>query len=228
MKLTVPLPLPDAPPVTVSQGTLAAAVHAHEAADAFTATDPVPPCLRTSRLFADSVNVHGGGGGGGAACDTVNVWPAMVSVPLRAAPVFAATVNATLPAPVPDAPLVTDSQGAFDPAVHAHDPADGVTATDPVPPVSATFCVVGAIVNVHGGGGAAACETVNVWPAIVIVPLRAAPVLAAAVKATVPFPVPDAPLVSVSQGALAVALHVHVLVEAVTATEPEPPVSAMF
>jgi hypothetical protein len=79
----------------------------------------------------------------------------------------------------------------------------------------------------HGvGGGGAACETVNVWPAIVSVPVRAAAVFAATANATVPLPVPDAPPVSVSHGAFALALHAHVLAEAVTATVPEAAVSA--
>ena len=146
-------------------------------------------------------------------------------VPLRAAPVFAAAVNATAPFPVPDEPLFTVSHGALAVAVHAHVVADAVTATDPEPPVSATFCDAGAIVNVHGGGGGADCDTVNVCPPIVIVPVRAAPVFAAAVNATVPLPVPDAALVTVSHGAFAVAVQTHVASDAVIVTDPEPPVS---
>src|SRR4051794_26814644 len=98
-------------------------------------------------------------GGAGAACETVNAWPPMVSVPDRAAPVFAATVNATVPLPVPDAPPVTVSQPTFAPAVHAQVGADAVTVTDPEPPPSATLWPVGAIENVHVGAGAA-CDTV--------------------------------------------------------------------
>ena len=65
--------------------------------------------------------------------------------------------------------------------------------------------------------------TVNVVPAIVRVPLWAlVPVLAAALKATVPLPVPLVPAVTVSQDALLSALHAHVL-PAVTVTLPLPP-----
>jgi hypothetical protein len=39
--------------------------------------------------------------------------------------------------------------------------------------------------------------TVKVWPAIATVPERAAPVLAAIVRFTEPFPLPAAPLVTV-------------------------------
>src|SRR4051794_6391699 len=103
----------------------------------------------------------------------------MVSVPVRAGPVFAAALKPTTPFPVPDAPLVTVSHGAFAPAVHAEDAADAVSAPDPGPPESPTLWVVGPMENVQGGGGGAACDTVNVCPAIVSVPLRAAPVFAA-------------------------------------------------
>jgi hypothetical protein len=51
-------------------------------------------------------------------CDTVNVEPAIVSVPIRAPPVLAATVNETLPLPVPLAPLVTVIQFTLLVVVH--------------------------------------------------------------------------------------------------------------
>jgi hypothetical protein len=64
-------------------------------------------------------------------------------------------------------------------AVHAH-VAPAVTVTEPVPPAAAGEALVGAITYVQvGTGGAAACVTVKVWPAIVTIPVRAAPVLAA-------------------------------------------------
>src|SRR6476646_9441359 len=116
------------------------------------------------------------------------------------------------------------SHGSFAAAVQAHVGPDAVTATVPVPPASVTRWLLGEIENVQAGAGAA-CVTVNVCPPIVRVPVRSAPVLAATVNATVPFPVPAAPLVSVSHPAFAVAVQVHVEVEPVTVTEPEPPVS---
>lgn len=81
--------------------------------------------------------VHGGGGG--AACDTVKVCPAIVTVPVRAAPVFAATVNATAPLPVPDAPPVIVSHATLAVAVQAQELAEAVTVIDPEPPVSPTL-----------------------------------------------------------------------------------------
>src|SRR5262249_3217285 len=55
-------------------------------------------------------------------CVTVNVSPAIVKIPVRSAPVvFAATVYATVPFPVPLDPLVTMTQLALLPAVHIHE-----------------------------------------------------------------------------------------------------------
>jgi hypothetical protein len=93
--------------------------------------------------------------------------------------VFAATLNATLPVPVAEAPAVMLIHGALVVAVHAHVAADAVTAIVPVPPASAKFCVDGEIENVHAGGGAAAWLIVNALPATVMVALLAAPVFAA-------------------------------------------------
>ena len=54
------------------------------------------------------------------------------------------------------------------------------------------------------------CVTVTVWPATVRVPTRwAVDVFAVALKVTVPFPLPLAPPVTVSQPALLVAVHAH-------------------
>jgi hypothetical protein len=158
----------------------------------------------------------------------VNVWPAAVIVPVRAAPLLAATENPTVPLPVPEAPLEIVTQLAFDPAVHGQVDADAVTPNDPGPPTSATLWTVGEIENVHGGGGggaAAACDTVNVLPAAVIVPLRAAPEFAATVNDTLPLPVPELPPETVIHAAFDAAVHAHVPADALTANDPEPPVS---
>ena len=50
----------------------------------------------------------------------MNVWPAIVSVPIRSAVLFGATPNATVPLPLPVAPEVTVIHGALLVAVHAH------------------------------------------------------------------------------------------------------------
>src|SRR4051812_29963049 len=100
-------------------------------------------------------------------------------VPLRAAPGFAAAENETVPLPGPEPPLAIVIHAAFDAAVHAHVDADAVTPNDPDPPASPIAWSDGAMEKVHdgggggGGGGAAPCDTVNVFPAIVSVPVRA-------------------------------------------------------
>ena len=105
----------------------------------------------------------------------------MVSVPERAAPVFAATENATDPLPLPEAPEDTVIHDAFDAAVHAQ-PFDVVTFTEPLPPPAATFCE---FPESEKEQLKASCCTVNVWPAMVSVPLRAGPALAAALNVIV-------------------------------------------
>jgi hypothetical protein len=172
------------------------------------------------------VNVHGVGAGA-APCDTVNVCPAIVIVPERAAAVLAAIATPTAPLPVPDAPLATVSHGAFDVAVQVQVLAEAVTATEPDPPASATSCVAGEIEKVHGaGGGAPCCDTVNVFPATAIVALRAiASVLTATVKPTLPLPLPEFPP-RLIQGALVVAVHAQVFADAEIAIEPDPPAFA--
>ena len=170
-------PVPD-PLTTASQSTFETAVHAHAAAEAVSVTLPAAASAVNDCDAGEIENVHGGGGGGAAACETVNVLPATAIVVLRAAPVLAAMVNATLPLPVPDAPAVSVIQFALVDAVHVQLAADALTAIDPVPPVSATFCAVGLIENVHAAGGAAAWVIVKVLPATAMVAVRAAPAFA--------------------------------------------------
>jgi hypothetical protein len=80
------LPVPLAPDVTVIHVALLAAVQLHVPADAATPTLALPAAALGDAPVGDSVNEHGA-----AACVTVNVWPAIVTVPVRAAPAFAAT-----------------------------------------------------------------------------------------------------------------------------------------
>ena len=72
------------------------------------------------------------------------------------------------------------------------------------------------------GRGTPSCDTATAWPATVSVAPRADGPFAAAVKPTVPFPVPVLPDVTVSQLAPDVAVHVHPL-PAVTETVSAPP-----
>jgi hypothetical protein len=67
----------------------------------------------------------------------------IVTVPVRAPPVFTATETATVPLPVPD-PLVIVIHGAFDVAVHAQ-AGPVVTMVEAGPPADGTDCDGGAM-----------------------------------------------------------------------------------
>ena len=124
--------------------------------------------------------------------------------------------------PVPLAPEVIVSQATGLVELQSQ-PAEAVTESVFVAPPAGADWKSGMTLNEHDPAG---CVTVNVWPAMVRVPVRAAPVVfAAAEKLTRPFPVPDAPVVIVNHVALLVAVHVQPLVE-VTVIEPEPPTDA--
>lgn len=216
--VTEPLPDPDAPAVTVNHASLLAAVHEHAAGE-LTATVAVPPLAGTlcdeGEIVAEQMI---------PVCVTVKVLPAIVSVPVRdVAVVFAAALNVTDPLPDPDVPAVTVSHASLLVAVHAQPPG-AVMATVPLPPPDATPCDVGAIVSLQL---IPACVIVNMLPAMVIVPVRALVVVFAVVlKATEPFPEPEAPpLVTVIQPLLLVAVHAHPF-GAVTSTTPAPPEGA--
>jgi hypothetical protein len=139
-------------------------------------------------------------------CVTVNVCPPIVSVPVRPGPLFAAAVKLTLPLPVPLAPAVIVNQPSLLAAVQLQ-PAGAVTAIAGVdgPPAAGTVRLVGLIVTAQP----LLCVTVNVWPPIVSVPVRSGPVFAAAVKVTLPLPVPPAPAVIVSQPSLLAAVQLQ-------------------
>jgi hypothetical protein len=82
----------------------------------------------------------------------VNVCPAAVIVPLRAAPAFTATRYSIVPSPLPDWPDVMVSQSAFWVAAHAH-PDPAVTWIVPAELSEPTLLLVGAMLNTQGCGG---------------------------------------------------------------------------
>ena len=99
---TVPLPLPDAPAVTVIHEALATAVHAHDVV-AVTDTLAAPPLEVADWPVDERLKEHDA-----AACVTVKELPPAVIVALRlVAAVFAATLYPIEPFPDPDPPLVT-------------------------------------------------------------------------------------------------------------------------
>jgi len=132
-----------------------------------------------------------------------------------------------VPVPVPLDPFAIDSHGVVVDALQLHDAAEAVTVTVAVPASAPRFAVVGAIVNVHGGGGVADCVIVNVRPPIVSVPDRSAPPLAATVKLIVASPLPLV-VFSVSHGTLLAAVHAQPARAAPTRTVPLPPAAPKF
>jgi hypothetical protein len=129
MNVTLPLPFPGPALRTATQATLLSALHA-QADGADTTLLPDPPSAVNHRLVGTIEKEQALG----AFCVTVKVLPAIVSVPVRGAvPVFAATVNATLPEPDPVAPAMIPIQAALLLAVHAQ-PDPAVTTLLPDPP----------------------------------------------------------------------------------------------
>jgi len=104
VKLTVPLPFPLAPDVTVIHDWPLVAVHAQPAPDV-TDTELLPPAAAIVSESGEMENVHP------CPCATVTVCPATVIVPDRAGPVSAATLTFTVPDPLPFALEVIVTQG---------------------------------------------------------------------------------------------------------------------
>ena len=219
-KATVSLPLPLVLDVMVSQEALLVAVQ-EQPVVVVTFVLPVLAVAVGLNEVGATENVQGA-----PACVTVNVWPAMVSVPvLGEVDVFAAIEKATVPFPEPLAPDVMVSQEALLVAVQAQ-PAVVVTVALLEPALAAGFSEVGVTENAQTP--APAWVTVTVCPAMVNVPVRGdVTVLAAMEKATVPLPLPVAPDVIVSQASLLVAVQAQPLGD-VTVALPDPAVAAGF
>jgi len=84
----------------------------------------------------------------------VTVWRAIVSVPERDAPLFAAMAIVTVPLPLPLLPDAIEIQETLLAAVHAHAP-ELVTDTEvPVEPAAAMEIVSGVTVYEHAPGAA--------------------------------------------------------------------------
>lgn len=113
----------------------------------------------------------------------------------------AAAENDTLPAPLPLAPEVIVNQGALLVAVHAQ-PLEDAMLTAAVPPPAGRLCESGETEKLQPGD----CVTVKICPAIVAVPVRVGPSVAATVMVALPLPVPVAGD-TVIQGALLAAVH---------------------
>jgi len=192
---------------------LLTAVHEH-VAGAKTPNEKVPPPAGT--LMASGLTKMSQS----AFWVTVTVSPAIVRVPVRVpCPPNPGTVNVTLPLPLPLAPLVTVMKDALLTAVHAH-ALDAVTVTVAVPPISPNVTEVGDRAYVHA---TAAWFTETVWPAMVSVPARADPVLAATENLTVPLSIPELPALTVMKASLLLDVHAQPVDWVATVTVPVPP-----
>jgi hypothetical protein len=136
--------------------------------------------------------------------------------------VFAATVNAFDPLPLPLTGGVIVIHGTPLVAVHAHS-ALVVIATLPGPPAAGIATDVGCSEMLQVTGAPDASVTVIVVPATTSVPVRTVPPLFATLKLTLPLPVPPA-ADTVIQLALLAAVHAQPAGPAIVAV-PTPPVA---
>lgn len=133
----------------------------------------------------------------------------MVRVPVRdVAPVLAATEYVTVLFPGPDAPLVIAIHGALLDAVHAAVDEVDVRATLPVLAEAGTLADDGLNEKAELPA-AAAWITGKTTPAMVSEPDLATPVFGVAAQATVPLPLPDAPLRMLRKELLLAAAQEH-------------------
>jgi hypothetical protein len=167
VKATEPFPFPFTPDVTVIQGSLLAAVHAHPA-PAETVMLAGPPTAFAEYEVGVSVYVQavvgdgpglglglgpglGPGFGPGTGVVTgadwlmVAVLLAIVMVPTRNAPPLEAALNLTEPLPVPDAVPVTVIQSTSATPFHEH-PASVLTLIVPGPPAAVMVRLLGLMV----------------------------------------------------------------------------------
>ena len=122
LKVTVPLPLPLAPPLMVSQPGVAGRRSTCSPWPRCTAVVDDPAADVSVREVGETPNVQEM-----PLWVTVTVWPATVSVPMRCdVDVLAVALKVTVPLPVPLAPPLIVSHAALLVAVHAH-PAPAVT-----------------------------------------------------------------------------------------------------
>lgn len=167
-----------------------------------------------------------------AACATVTVCPAMLTLPVRVPPVLGARAMVTWPASVPVAPPARLMKLLWGVALHVQfDPDVTRTLIAAVPPADSNDAAVGLTLNVHGDGGgagggggvpAARCVSVSVAPATTSADDRA-PVLVFASRftCTVPLPLPLLPWTIVANASLLVAVQAQPAV-VVTVIEADP------
>lgn len=144
VKVAEPAPEPVEPAVTVIQATPLVAVQLQPVV-VVTAADPFAPAAGTDWLVGEIENAHAD-----AFCVTVNVWPPIVTVPVRdCVAELAVALNVTVPPPVPLAPPVTVSQLVLLLTAVQLQPVPAVTLVSPVPLPEPIVLLAGEIVTVQ-------------------------------------------------------------------------------
>jgi hypothetical protein len=125
----------------VIHGTLLAAVHVHPGLTVTVMLPLVVPSNGTSRCVVEMPYVHAAG-----VCAIVTVLPAIVTVPVRPSPAFAATCRVTDPLPLPDVADVMLIHGVLVWTVQLQ-PVSTATVAVTVPPAADTDVFAGVTSN---------------------------------------------------------------------------------
>ena len=154
--------------IAIQLGSDATAVQA-QAGPTETVKLPIPPVAGTLPELGLNEYAQGGGGGGETPVwFTVKVWPAMVAVTTLPSGVeIEGMVTVTGPLRAPEGGATPNV--ALD-AVHGHPSRDAMTFTVAVPPAAVALTLVGLIANEQVEPN---CVTWYVWPATVMLPVRA-------------------------------------------------------
>ena len=149
--VTVPLPVPEAPPVIVRKPALVDAVQPQpEPCVLVTVNVVVPPLAGTLALAGVTLNTQDILEG----CVTVTVWVPIRIVPDRAAPLFAATETVTVPLPWAElSPIVIVRNPSPVDALQVQTNGVGVTVNAAVPPLVGTSTLPGVTLYAHDVAG---------------------------------------------------------------------------
>jgi hypothetical protein len=137
--VTVASPVPKAPAATVRKPLLLAEVQPQFIC-VVTSNVSEPPLAGAVTLAGVTEYAHCPPA---PPCVRVTVWPAMLAVPDRGAPPFAAAVRVTTPLPLANAPFVTVRNALLLAAVQSQPGPSVATPNDAVPPAALTLADAG-------------------------------------------------------------------------------------
>lgn len=171
--------------------------------------DPFPPAFANDVVAGDSAIVQP------LSWSIVNCSPPIVTLPLRARPVFAATDSVTDAFPVPEAAPLIVIHGTLDVAVHGQSVEDAVRFAFVWPPAALRCALDGLSEKTQP----LACWIETACDPTLIVALRAAPLFALTVYEKVDVPDPDPDVMPIHVAAVE-ALHRQFEFDAVTSMRP--------